>query len=61
MDYFMISWYFAQNKKKNTMLKRKDGFTGERCIVLPKMIIEMEKQDPLVSSLFTLQISAIIV
>ena len=34
------------------MLKRKDGFTGERCIVLPKMIIEMEKQDPLVSSLY---------
>ncbi|MGI6243015.1 MAG: helix-turn-helix domain-containing protein [Prevotella sp.] len=34
------------------MLKLKDGFTGERCIVLPKMIIEMEQADPLVSSLY---------
>lgn len=34
------------------MLKLKNGFTGERCIVLPKMIIEMEQEDPLVSSLY---------
>lgn len=34
------------------MLKLKDGFTGERCIVLPRMIVEMELEDPLVSSLY---------
>lgn len=30
----------------------KNGFRGERSIVLPQMIIEMEKADPLVSSLY---------
>ena len=30
----------------------KDGFTGERSIVLPQMIVEMEERDPLVSSLY---------
>lgn len=30
----------------------KDGFTGERSIVLPPMTIETERQDPLVSSLY---------
>ncbi|MBR1934062.1 MAG: AraC family transcriptional regulator [Prevotella sp.] len=30
----------------------KDGFTGERSIVLPPAIIEMEQSDPLVSSLY---------
>lgn len=30
----------------------KEGFTGERSIVLPKATIEMERQDPLVSSLY---------
>lgn len=30
----------------------KNGFSGERSIVLPEMIIEMERQDPLVSSLY---------
>jgi len=30
----------------------KEGFTGERSIVLPPMTIEMERQDPLVSSLY---------
>lgn len=30
----------------------KEGFTGERSIVLPRMAIEMESEDPLVSSLY---------
>ena len=30
----------------------KNGFQGERSIVLPEMVIEMEKADPLVSSLY---------
>lgn len=30
----------------------KEGFTGERAIVLPRLTIEMEQQDPLVSSLY---------
>ena len=38
------------------MKRRKDGFLGERSIVLPQMIIEMEEEDPLVSSLFVTDI-----
>ena len=34
------------------MLHQKDGFRGERMIVLPPMIVDIEKQDPLVSSLY---------
>lgn len=34
------------------MLKLKNGFNGERAITLPKMIIQMEEKDPLVSSLY---------
>lgn len=30
----------------------KEGFTGERSIVLPQMVVEMEQNDPLVSSLY---------
>lgn len=30
----------------------KEGFIGERAIVLPRLTIEMEEQDPLVSSLY---------
>ena len=33
-------------------LKKRDGFVGERSIVLPPMIVEMEEKDPLVSSLY---------
>lgn len=34
------------------MIKQKDGFIGERSIVLPPMVIEMEENDPLVSNLY---------
>ena len=34
------------------MKKRKDGFSGERSIVLPQMVIDIEKADPLASSLY---------
>lgn len=37
-------------------MKQKDGFSGERSIVLPPMIIDMEKGDPLVSSLYVTDI-----
>lgn len=33
-------------------MKQKDGFTGERSIVLPQMVVDMEMADPLVSSLY---------
>lgn len=33
-------------------IRKRDGFTGERSIVLPPMIIELEEKDPLASSLF---------
>ncbi|MBR1485365.1 MAG: AraC family transcriptional regulator [Prevotella sp.] len=38
------------------MVKRKDGFVGERSIVLPPMVIQMEQDDPLVSSLYVTDI-----
>lgn len=37
-------------------MKRKDGFTGERAIVLPPLVVEMEQEDPLVSSLYVTDI-----
>ena len=33
------------------MLKLKDGFTGERSIVLPPLVKEMMEEDPMVSML----------
>lgn len=33
------------------MLKLKDGFNGERTLVLPKIIVKMMEQDPLISML----------
>lgn len=38
------------------MKKLKDGFMGERSIVLPPKIVEMEAQDPLASSLYVTDI-----
>lgn len=38
------------------MKKRKDGFQGERSIVLPPEVVEMESQDPLASSLYVTDI-----
>jgi len=38
------------------MIKQKDGFQGEQQIVLPPMVIEMERKDPLVSSLYVTDI-----
>lgn len=34
------------------MLRIKDGFAGERSIILPQMVVEMEQVDPLVSALY---------
>lgn len=34
------------------MKKQKDGFMGERSIVLPPMVVETEENDPLVSNLY---------
>lgn len=42
--------YLCQRKNTNNMAK--DGFVGERSVVLPPAIVEMEEHDPLVSSLF---------
>lgn len=38
------------------MIKQKDGFLGERSIVIPPMVVKMEEQDPLISSLYTTDI-----
>ena len=34
------------------MISKKDGFQGERAVVLPPMLIEMQEQDALCQSLF---------
>ena len=34
------------------MMKQKDGFSGERSIVLPLLAVDIEKNDPLASSLY---------
>ena len=39
-----------------SMKKQKDGFQGERKVVLPPMIVEMERNDSLVSSLYVTDI-----
>ena len=33
-------------------IKIKEGFTGQRSVELPKAIIDMQENDPLVSTLF---------
>lgn len=38
------------------MIKQKDGFQGERSIVLPPMVVDMERRDPLASSLYVTDI-----
>ena len=38
------------------MTRQKDGFKGERAIVLPEMVIQTECKDPLVSSLYVTDI-----
>ena len=34
------------------MIRKKDGFLGERAVILPQMILDMAENDPLVSSLY---------
>ena len=38
------------------MVKKRDGFLGERAVVLPPMLVKMEEEDPLVSSLYVTDI-----
>lgn len=38
------------------MIGQKDGFQGEQSVVLPPMVVELEKGDPLVSSLYVTDI-----
>ena len=33
-------------------IRQRDGFSGERSIVLPKMILDKIKSDPLLSALY---------
>ena len=34
------------------MQKQKEGFSGERTIILPQIIVERSQKDPLLSSLY---------
>lgn len=42
---------FAATVKLYTMIERKEGFDGERLLVLPRLIVEMMEADPLLSKL----------
>lgn len=42
---------FADHFKSAAMIKRKDGFTGERALVLPQSVIQEMENDPLSSIL----------
>lgn len=46
---FMLTFVHALSKTIHTDMK--DGFTGQRAIVLSKAIVEMEERDPLTASL----------
>ena len=43
--------FFSQTVS-NIMVRKKDGFLGERAVVLSPMVVEMEENDPLASSLY---------
>ena len=49
---FFVSLQRVIYNGKNDMLSRKDGFQGERSVILPPWVVDMEAQDPLVSSLY---------
>lgn len=42
---------FAYHFKSTAMIKRKDGFTGERALVLPQSVVQEMENDPLSSIL----------
>ena len=47
-------YIFAQNSRiiyYEIMVKLKDGFTGERALVLPRIIVDKMEEDPLTSML----------
>lgn len=45
-------YIFARNNLKgDTMVKLKDGFTGERALVLPRILVDKMEEDPLTSML----------
>ena len=47
-------YIFASNSQiiyYEIMVKLKDGFTGERALVLPRMIVDRMEEDPLTSML----------
>lgn len=43
--------YICIPQKHNTMKKRKDGFNGERALVLPSLVVQEMEKDPLSSTL----------
>lgn len=45
-------YIFARNNlKDDTMVKLKDGFTGERALVMPRILVDKMEEDPLTSML----------
>lgn len=51
MDYFLILIVFLQNLKYMAMIRLKDGFNGERALVLPQSIVREMEEDPISSIL----------
>jgi len=61
MDYLAVcfeTWNIFRNfapviiRKAIAMVRKKDGFWGERAVVVPPMLVKIEEEDPLVRSLF---------
>lgn len=44
------------NKDNGGRVKLKDGFSGERSLVLPKVVVDQVKNDPLISALYVTDI-----
>ncbi len=56
MDYSIISVVLLQMFNCKRKMKRKDGFSGQRAIVLPQSLLVMMEQDPFMSSLYVTDI-----
>lgn len=52
MDFLTFFWYFCVYiHQASTMIRQKDGFNGERALVVPQLVLKMMGNDPLVSML----------
>lgn len=50
--YLYFCGEFLKTLSAHIMIRKKNGFLGQREVILPPMLIEMEQDDPLVHSLY---------